>query len=264
MLRLICVDVDGTLVGTSGTVLPEVWAAADRAKARGIRLAVCSGRPVFGHTRDLAARLDAEGWHVFQNGASVVHLSTGQSLSASLPPAAVEVLVERSRSSGRLLELYTDSDYAVEKDDPEAREHARLLGVPFAPRPFEALQGSVVRAQWLLTKDQVHATLNEPHDGLELVHSTAPLMPRTTFVMFTPIGISKASGVRAVAAHYGVPLSDVMVVGDGHNDIQAMQAVGFPVAMGNAAPEVRDAARLQVGHVDAGGLAEALDLAFTG
>jgi hydroxymethylpyrimidine pyrophosphatase-like HAD family hydrolase len=41
-----------------------------------------------------------------------------------------------------------------------------------------------------------------------------------------------------------------------------MQEVGFAIAMGNAAPEVRDAARLQVGHVDEGGLLEALAFAL--
>src|SRR5512133_143069 len=114
MIRLVCVDVDGTLVGSSGTVLPRVWAAAERVRASGVRLAVCSGRPAFGVARDYAARLDPEGWHVFQNGASVVHLPSGRSLSRSLAPDLVAALVARARRTGRTLELYTDSTYAFE------------------------------------------------------------------------------------------------------------------------------------------------------
>src|SRR5690349_10752984 len=111
MVRLICIDVDGTLVGSSGGVLPEVWEAAARARDAGIRLAICSGRPAFGATRDYAAGLDADGWHVFQNGASVVHLPSGESRSTPLAPETVVMLVARSRKRQRLLELYTDTEY---------------------------------------------------------------------------------------------------------------------------------------------------------
>ena len=263
MIRLIFIDVDGTLVGSSGTVLPQIWAAAERARAQGIRLAICSGRPAFGVTSDLAERLDADGWHVFQNGASVRHLPTSKSLSVSLPEGSVPMLVQRSRSSGRVLELYTDAEYAVESSGDAARQHAELLGIPFEPRAYELLNGSVVRGQWVLTDDQVEETLNEPHPGLEVSSASSPVMPGTTFVNLTPTGVSKGSAVREVATAYGVPLDQVMMIGDGSNDIGAMKAVGFPVAMGNSEPEVHRVARMTVGHVDNGGLEEALAAAVT-
>ena len=62
-----------------------------------------------------------------------------------------------------------------------------------------------------------------------------------------------------MADDLGVPLSDVMMVGDGHNDLPAIEAVGWGVAMANAEPEVLAAARLQVAHVDDDGAAEAID-----
>jgi Cof subfamily protein (haloacid dehalogenase superfamily) len=221
-------------------------------------LAICSGRPAFGKARDFAARLDGDGWHVFQNGASVVHLPTGQSMSARLDPEAIAMLVARARSSGRILELYTDTEYAVESSQERAREHADLLGLHFAPRAYELLDGAVVRGQWVLSEDEVGPTLAEPHPGLEVSQATSPAMPGTTFVNLTPTGVGKASAVRSVASAYGIPLEQVMMVGDGRNDMAAMQAVGFPVAMGNSHPEVHGVARLTVGHVDDGGLEEAL------
>ena len=130
MIQLVFTDVDGTLVGSSGTVLPAIWTAAERVRAAGIRMAVCSGRPAFGDARGYATRLEPEGWHVFQNGASVVHLVDGRSLSTPLPPPSFAALIARARATGRILELYTDSEYAVESTAPRAKEHARLLGVP--------------------------------------------------------------------------------------------------------------------------------------
>jgi Cof subfamily protein (haloacid dehalogenase superfamily) len=262
MIRLVCIDVDGTLVGSSGAVHPSVWAAADRVRAAGIRLAICSGRPAFGLTRAIADRLEPDGWHIFQNGASVVHLPTRRSLSARLAPELVAMLVARARTLGRDLEVYGDDEYAVESTSPRVRMHARLLGLPFTPRPLESLEGPIVRAQWLIDHAEGEAVVGEPHPGLEVSPSTAPAMPDTLFVNLTPAGIDKATGVRAVAGEYGVPMEEVMFVGDGQNDAVALRAVGCPVAMANAEPEAREAARRSVGHVDDGGLAEALELAL--
>jgi len=253
---LICMDVDGTLVGSSGTVVPEVWEAAERVRASGVRLAICSGRPAFGTTREYAARLDPDGWHIFQNGASVVHLPSGRTMSARLEADLVARLVARARRKEQTLELYSDRDYVVERDTAWSRAHADLLGVPFAPRRFESLQDAAVRAQWLVTPAEMEALLAEPHEGMELSPSTTPVMPETMFVNVTPTGVDKGSAVRALAR--------VMFVGDGHNDMAAMRAVGFPVAMGNAEPAVIEISRREVGHVDAGGLLEALALATSG
>lgn len=261
MIRLICIDVDGTLVGSSGTVHEDVWGAAERTRAAGIHLAICSGRPAFGITREFAERLDPDGWHVFQNGASVVHLETHRSLSARLPSETVAMLVDRARAKRRTLELYTDEDYVVEITSEIARTHARLLGVPFRPRPFETLEGPIVRAQWLLLNAEVPAVAAEPHPGLEFNPSTSPLMPEMQFVNLTPTGVDKASAVRAIAGEYGIAMEQVMFVGDGHNDEAAMRAVGFPVAMANAEPVIRELAVHAVGHVDDAGVVEALDLA---
>jgi Cof subfamily protein (haloacid dehalogenase superfamily) len=263
MIELICVDVDGTLIGSSGDVLPAVWEAVERAREGGARLVICSGRPAFGLTRALAERLDPQGWHVFQNGASIVHLPSGRTRSGRIPRDAVERLVERARRTGRILELYADFDYTVESRDERAVRHAALLGVPFRPRELLSLEGDVVRMQWLLSHAQEAEVLAEEHEGMTLAPSTSPVMPDTTFVSITQPGLSKAEAVRRVAAEYGVPLQRVMMVGDGANDVEVMGIVGVPVAMGNAEPEILALARHHVAHVDRGGLVEALALAAT-
>jgi Cof subfamily protein (haloacid dehalogenase superfamily) len=262
-IDLVCIDVDGTLVGASGDVLPEVWAAARRTLAAGVHLAICSGRPAFGITRTFAERLNPAGWHIFQNGASVLRLDDHASRSEPIPGAIVFELIARSRHHGRLLELYTDESYAFEIINERARAHARLLGVPFSLRSFDSLGGPVVRAQWVVSDGEAAAILGEPHAGLEIGPATSPTMPNTAFLNMTRTGVNKAVAVRTVAAAYDIPLSRVMFVGDGHNDVGAMSIVGLPVAMGNAERAVQAVARRQVAHVDEAGLIEALDIALS-
>jgi hypothetical protein len=263
VIQLICVDVDGTLVGSSGEVPDAIWAATDRLLAHGVRLAICSGRPAFGKARRYAGRLDPDGWHVFQNGASVVRLPGGNTRSRPIAPEVVRALVARSRATGRPLELYGDTTHAVELDVPRTRRHAALLGIPFVRRDLLTFDVPVVRAQWLVPHDEVDAVMAEPHDGLTLSHSLSPVMPDTSFLNITPVGVDKGEAVRAVAREYGVPLDRVMMVGDGANDVPVMQIVGAAVAMGNAESAAREAARHHVGDVDRGGLVEALELALT-
>jgi hypothetical protein len=211
---------------------------------------------------EYAQRLDAGGWHIFQNGASIVSLSTRQSRSVSIPPAWVEKLVRQARESGETLELYGDNTYVVESTSPWAREHADLLGIPFEPRPFESLTQAVVRAQWLLSPPKAKQFMSTSHPGLEVAQSTSPLMPDTWFVGLTNEGVSKGSALRGVAEQYGIALRNVMYVGDSGNDLSALRIVGHPVAMANASAAVLETATRTVGHVDAGGLAQALEFAI--
>ncbi len=258
---MICVDVDGTLVGSRG-VLPEVWAALKGAREKGVRIVLCSGRPAVGHALDYAQRLDPDGWHIFQNGASIVNVGTGESQSEALPPELLLELVQQARATNRILEVYTDDEYAVEDTSPMSVNHAELLGVPFAPRDLLGLPGTVVRAQWLIPHAEKDALLAEAHAGLALHPAGSPVMPDTLFVSVTRDGVDKGSAVRRVADLYGFEVSRTMMVGDGHNDVLAMQTVGYPVAMGNADKEARAAGKYHVGDVDAGGLVEAVQLAL--
>ena len=285
-IRLIGIDVDGTLVGTGGFIHPSVWEAAKRACERGIHLALCSGRPAFGLALEYARRLEAGGWHIFQNGASIVNLATtgspplgipslapaGDSLahrsvaarsrSVPIPVPWVKTVIEQARQNHETLELYSDTTYVVESTSDWAREHADLLGVAFEPRPFESLTQPIVRAQWLLSRTLAKEFTATPHPGLEVAQSTSPLMPDTQFVGLTHEGVTKGSAMRSIAEEYGVALQDVMYVGDAGNDLSALRIVGHPIAMGNADPAVIEAAKHTVEHVDRGGLAQALEMAI--
>ena len=261
-VHLVGIDVDGTLVGSSGEVSPRVWEAAETARSKGIHLALCSGRPAFGLALEYARRLHPSGWHAFQNGASIVHLATGKSRSVALPAAAVKSFIAEARATENVLELYNDSGWVTESTAAWAEEHAKLLGVEFDPRPFETLEGAAVRAQWLLTLEQARHMMSCIHPGLEVAQSTSPLMPDTQFVGFTHEGVSKASAMRTIAEQYGVAMENVMYIGDSGNDLPALRVVGHPIAMANATPAVIEAADRTVASDNEGGVAQALEIAI--
>lgn len=266
MLPLVCIDVDGTLVGPSGSPTDAVWAAADAAVARGQHLALSTARGAFGPTFGYAQRLDPSGWHVFHTGAAVVHTGSGEVLGDPLDPSVVSLVEQLEREQGWVLEYYAARDYTVVGDHPLAVEHAGLLGVPFVSRPVADLDGDVLRVQFVVPTtdaDAVASAMTEVAGSCTFSAATSPVMPGVSFLTITPPGVTKATAIQRVADQLDCTMADVMMVGDGHNDLDAVAAVGHGVAMGNAEPEVKAVARHHVASVDHDGLAEALELSAT-
>src|SRR5438128_1245437 len=84
--------------------------------------------------------------------------------------------------------------------------------------------------------------------GGAAVPGAAPLLTRWTLIDDDALeifrrGCSKASAVAHLAAAHGIGMDEVMAIGDGLNDCEILAAVGLGVAMGNACPEARAAAR---------------------
>ena len=267
MIRLILVDVDGTLFGPNG-VPACAWEAAAAARARGVHLAVCTGRPGRGRALEYARRLDPEGLHIFESGAAILHGDGRVVRREALPLPAYHRLVDLARTYALPLEAYTaDGRYAYERAAEAIRVHERMLGFSGERTDLHALAGraAVVRAQWVTPRTQAWQAARREvarMAGIELHEATSPGMPGVVFASVTKSGVSKLAAARWVAAQYGLDLGQAAMVGDGWNDLELIQAAGLGIAMGGAPREVKAAADRVVGSVDECGLAEAIGLAL--
>ncbi len=268
-VRLICLDLDGTLIGVTNEVHPRVWESAARAREQGLTLAICTGRPALGQTRAYAEHLDPDGWHIFQGGASITCLKDGKGLSEFLPDDAIAELTRLRQKTGWVLELYSDQDYVCDQpaDGSEAARlaiaHADLLKLDYEARPLNSLKGQAVRGQWVVTDQQLSEVMERAIPGLHYASATSPSVPGVHFVSVTAPGVDKCSAIRRLAEDViGCGLEQTMMVGDGLNDLSAMQMVGYPVAMANGEPELFEICSHRAGHVNDGGAADAIDLAL--
>ncbi len=264
VLPLICIDVDGTLVGSSHVPTEAVWHAAAAATARGQHLALSTARGAFGPTLDYARRLDPDGWHVFHNGGALIHTGSGEIRGSKVADEVVSAASDIADAHGWLIEFYSADDYTVETENKIAADHAALMGVPLVSRTRDTLQSEIVRVQFVVPIEiatMVYAEMSA-QDAV-VVGATSPVQPGVVFVSCTRPGVSKGAAISRIAKEMSISIDDVMMVGDGDNDIEALGAVGHGVAMANAVPDAKAAASYEVAHVDADGLVEALELSTT-
>jgi hypothetical protein len=257
-------DVDGTLIGTGSVIHPRVLNTLERARATGLHLAICTGRPLYSRAKEYAELVSSTEPHIFQNGAQVARVDGSAIHTSLLPRAAYHDLVALSRRSGHALEVYTATQCCAEIFTDVAVEHQRLIEIDAQPRDLLAVTAAILRAQWVIRlpdKPGLEAAM-AGIPNIQFASAGTPDMPDATFTSVTRLGTSKLEGAAALAAHYGVTLEQTMMVGDGDNDIELIAGVGCGVAMGNASPGALAAARHRVGNVNDGGLADALELAM--
>jgi Cof subfamily protein (haloacid dehalogenase superfamily) len=267
--RLVALDIDGTLlrwVDGAGTTHEEisagVYAAVHRAAAEGAHVVLASGRSAHGMTR-IAELLDlpVDGaerlWVVASNGAVIFRY----------PP--VEVVHEETFDARVAVA-------AVLKHHPRALVAVEERGVGYrvnAHFPIGELSGDMIITDLdeLVAGPVSRVIIRDPEatadDFVELaarlgLHGTDYVVGWTAWMDLAPVGVSKASGLRYVATAVGVDAADVLAIGDGRNDLEMLRWAGRGVAMGQAVPEVHEAADATTLSVDEDGAAAELSLWF--
>lgn len=263
VIRLILIDIDGTLVGKQG-VHATTWPALEAAQAAGTRLGLCTGRIGCGSALEYARRVAPEGLHVFQSGAVISLPETAAAYVSTLPAAAVHELIAISRRENEPIELYTERGFFLERNTELTRVHAHHLEMEPEVHDLTQIDALIARAQWVVHESRWphFRELTLAIGGLDANPATAPWSPGTVFSNITRAGTSKVSAMRWLATHHGIEMAEIAMIGDGENDLDAIGAAGLGIAMGNAPECVKQAAQLVVGDVDAGGLAEAVSAAM--
>ena len=264
MLDLVLLDVDGTLVGSSGFVMDCVWQATDKALEKGLVMSVCTGRPGGGIANKIAERIGPKHPHIFNNGA-VISFANGDPLKVyGLKESQSRQFINFARENNLSLELYTPHELYVEKHTDLTEKHHRVLGINGIIRDLEDVieNEPVVRAQWVIPTGALDKVLALEVEGVDNNSATSPTMEGTTFVSITQTGVSKGSALLELAAYFETTPDRVMAIGDSTGDEPMLKVAGHPRVMENS-PETLLENYPVIPHVENCGIVTALGEALS-
>lgn len=260
MVKLISLDLDGTLLDPQGQITPASKAAIALARAAEIRVVLNTGRPI-PEACFFARQAGCDDLVSALGGAALADSSTGQVLQRQDLPqntgrrvlelclgrrielmifAGEEILLDpfSRRSLRRTYPFSVFHRHAVDVSDPLA--HLAERGLPLTKLHGDQKPGGYPLEE-LATLPGVSLTASNDHD-FELV----------------PAGVNKGRTLALLALMWGIPLERCAAVGDSANDLEMLRAVGRPIAMGNAAPQVQAAAAYTVADNSHDGAAQAI------
>ncbi len=250
-VRLLGVDIDGTLLNPEFKISPADMAALRRANAAGVEVILVTGRR---HTFALpiAQQLGFDLWVISSNGA-VTRSLAGETFHRDLLPAETcrrLCLRMREFRGNTVLTFDTDAKGAI------VLEHLKELSSSIQRWLEKNLQyiDFVIPIENAITRDPVQAMFCGSIPRMQEALTTLALsgLEKDITVLRTeyPVrdllmvdvlnqGCSKGHALARWAGYRGIPRKEVMAIGDNYNDIEMLAFAGVPFIMGNAAEDLR-------------------------
>lgn len=245
-IKVLALDLDGTLTNDQKVVTPRTRAALDAAIAQGVTVVLASGRPTAGIT-PLAKELglDKKGGCILSyNGGKIVDCVTGETLvEKTLDPALVPELCAFAAAQDIAILTYNHEGIVCERDTDEwANKECFTTKLPMIHVDDLAKYVDYPICKMLITldparRDEVWAAGKKQFDGRIDLYPSSPF-----FIEAVPLGVAKDGSLAALLEHMGLGRENLMACGDGLNDRSMIEFAGVGVAMQNAEPPVKDCA----------------------
>lgn len=274
-IRLLALDIDGTIAGHDFRLSDRTVAAIRGAVARGVRVSLATGRtpssavtyanrigltePIIGHQGALVRAMPArrERWDPERQRykgrvGRILH-------HEALAPGVVAEVLQWCSDHGLDPHMNDKERFIVWEGDPRFEDYSAFLGpaavvVPDLVRAAVHPMSKVISSGEPPLPMQLYPLAREHFAG----RADATLShPR--FLEFVAPGVSKGRAVAWLAHRAGIPLSQVMTIGDAFNDLEMLSDAGHGTAMASAPADVQRAARYIAPPVEEDGSAQVIE-----
>jgi len=260
MKKIIFLDIDGTLMETSGYIPPSAVAACREARKRGHLLYVCSGRNL-AEIGDEILSIGFDG--IASSGGAHVEIGGRVIFDTTMPPETVKQIAAflESCKCGFALEkneaILSNAHYVSFWEAIIDRLDAKEKTSSFIPHLLELIKSTplpencddsyykgVNKIVFAGSGSVSFAAVKRAFGGeCEIFHSSFHYYGEEGGEI-GPLGVHKGLALKKVAEHHGVSLADTVAFGDSDNDRPMFECAGVGVAMGNARDSLKAMAHI--------------------
>ena len=264
--QLIALDMDGTLLNSRKQVSEETLREIRKAVSLGKTIVYATGRAVC-EMEEYFDQLPEIRYAVFASGAGLYDVQERRAFGLQTIPAELAMRVIDAVKEIGLIALSTAVFEGIAKhsleDDRQVKPYRPMY--ERAMTRVEDIRAFAEAHQGEILKMNVYHT--NPEDRLRTKERLADLQLEKVFSEVTSLecsakGVDKGTGLAALCRYLGIDPERSIAVGDAPNDLPMIRTAGLGVAMGNAKPEVLEAADVVVADNDHDGCAEAIRLMY--
>lgn len=245
-IKLIALDLDGTLLSSDKTISEANKAALQAAREQGAYIVLTTGRPLqaIGPFLEELDLLGENQYSITFNG-GLVQENTGRVLDQiGFSYQDVETIYQLTQDLGLPLDAIRGGDvYSLTAERPSlypsCNPALNHMTSSFSDLKQEGIFNKAVTATDQDFLDQQIARI--PADFYEKfeIFKSRPIL-----LEWSPKGVHKAAGLSKLIAHLGIHQEEVMACGDEGNDLSMIEWAGLGMAMANATDEIKAAANL--------------------
>lgn len=264
-IKLIAIDIDGTLLNPKSELSPRVERAVRAAMEKGVKVVLATGKTI-NATQWLREKLNfrapiiaVQGLVTYDENASI---STQQTIDPMIARRVITYMEERGFTvigySGQRMMMRAVNEavaqaYFTHYHEPKPEIVGALQNkidtVPFNKIIAVGEPKRITALRW-----QLNAILN---GAARVMQAGVPEM-----LEILPAGGSKGAALRALIKEMRLNADEVMAIGDAENDMEMLQFAGFSAAMGQASQRVQESADIVVASNEFDGAAEAIERAL--
>lgn len=244
-MKLIGVDVDGTLLNSENKITPRTRQALIRAGEMGHKIVIVSGRPTSA-VKDLAKELEFDkfnGLLAIYNGGSITDYSSGKVLANhNLERKLALEILDQSRDMDIDIIIPYEDMILSDKDHKFLQAESKLLGL-------EAKIVSDIRDKLDFDPNKIlfAAEIAKLEESIPFLvenfgNATSQVRSHRNYYEIMPKGLSKGNSLLEIAKLYNIDQADIIAFGDEMNDFTMIEVAGVGVAMANAVDEIKEIA----------------------
>ncbi len=274
MIRLLAIDMDGTCLDRRSRVTDRTMKALSAARDKGVIIVPTTGRSLSciphrlaeGTIRNKGDAGEKKGlfrYVITSNGAQVTDVKENRDIFQKMIPKKQALsLLEACRGIRLGIISHINHEYLLQGKLLLLVGHLVYGKDASGARWVRSMSDAIRRSPYGTEEIQFYFLSGAARKRVELVLHDFPELSAAYTSIYVEIfskGTSKGTALRALQEYLGVGREETACIGDGENDISMFRSSGVKIAMGNAVPELREAADYTVETNGREGVAEAIE-----